>query len=510
MARKIRSFAEYDAVKAEREEEFEVQVESRLERLVLEELKKKERTAGLFRYVFQHPVELVGFVLGGSRELLRISIENNRERFRSRAQREQFLQNFGSNIHDLVRGSVYLSHRHDEKLPEDARQSLYLRFLDELKDLVDKGDPGFKQEYPEASEIGRGFHPPEREEEFERVKKVIYGLQRRKYITLQNAETLIRLLAPCTQRIMVPGRQLSSKPPREEATPAREATLAIERKERKPAEESAPLPAFSTHQDRVEYLTLLLNRSDEMVQRYAHELSLKQLEDVHERLRETVGEEYAVQLLQANPAILGYVGEKLFSKYLKTLREVQERIRRNGSKDDVAGRFGLEKNRERYAHLEQLLELKRELFAATGSYAQVEKAQKGPQKEFDLEEYKNRLLARAGLDIDIVRGFTEGKTAHFKGEMYMPAEYFRKNAAGKVEPAKFSAHWEEVFDEMVRLGAIVRKPKGNPLYRLNPHFGEITNKYLQEYMRLTLHAGQILAQDGRITPLIDLDKEEKP
>jgi hypothetical protein len=186
---------------------------------------------------------------------------------------------------------------------------------------------------------------------------------------------------------------------------------------------------------------------------------------------------------------------------------VQKEIGTNGNrKQDLEKRFGLTHHLHRYASLEELLKLKQELFTELGLHTLLPLPPGG--RNFDLEDYKDRLLTRAGLDIDLVRGFTEGKTAHFKGEAYMPAEYFRKNAAGKVRSAKFFTLWQETFDKLVRCGAISRKHKANPLYRLNPHVDEITNPYLREYMRVTLYKKQILAQEGKITPLIDLDKEE--
>lgn len=162
-------------------------------------------------------------------------------------------------------------------------------------------------------------------------------------------------------------------------------------------------------------------------------------------------------------------------------------------------------NEERYASLESLLKLKNELFQETGVYDVVEEEEDGG---LGFNEYKDELLRRAGLDIDIVRALTEEKNRNFVGENYTHIENFRKNVENKVDDrSKVDSLFSETFEKMVKSGAIKRKHKDNLVYRLNPRIKDIKNNYLREYMRLVLHANQIIAQEGEITALIDLDEE---
>ena len=254
----------------------------------------------------------------------------------------------------------------------------------------------------------------------------------------------------------------------------------------------------------MEYLTALFRLSLEVAQRYAGQITLSQLDELHERLKEVVGNQ-AVALVNRNPVILTYQTESKFTKYITTLNLVTERIKRNGSKGvDLTAKYGVENNLERYADLEQLLALKRELFTELGEYVSPETP--SPQQKFEIEAYKSKLLQRAGLEESIVRAFTEGKTSQFKGEAYIPKEYFRKNAIGKVDASTLSQHFEDTFQHMIKTKAITRKHKATPLYRLNPHLNKVTDPFLREYMRVTLYYDQILAQEGEIKPLLNMEE----
>ena len=49
---------------------------------------------------------------------------------------------------------------------------------------------------------------------------------------------------------------------------------------------------------------------------------------------------------------------------------------------------------------------------------------------------------------------------------------------------------------------MVKQPTG-PVYSLNPSIEDITDPYLREYMRITLHGDAIVAREGRINPQFD-------
>ncbi|MDO8656333.1 MAG: hypothetical protein Q7K45_03780, partial [Nanoarchaeota archaeon] len=325
------------------------------------------------------------------------------------------------------------------------------------------------------------FHPPEREDEFDAVTTVTNGLCRERYITRENADTIVRLLSP---RQEVQAFPILSSPARRKTPP--------------PISKQIVTRSRSTKEERLEYLTVLFNLDVEPATHIADNATLEQLEEMQSEMKNMLGENYFLKMVTINPAILLYPAENVFTKYHRTLSLVVGRIKRNGDREILEQRFGVESNLERYVSLEKLTQLKQELLATTGEYAP---APMQTEAVFDLEEYKDKLLMKAEMNVPVVRAYTHGKTALFKGEYYIPREYFRKNATGKVPANILDNNWEDVFDEMVRLKAITKKPKdASPLYRLNPHINEIINPYLREYMRVTLYAAQIIAQEEKITP----------
>ena len=486
-SRKIRSFAEYDRIRKEREEQFPQQVESQLEKLILKDFAIGNNFVGVRLQSFSAVLEIL---VHGPQLALQAQIQRRKQELQPLIEKTLLLAQFQENMHDLIRCGVYLSKTTNSAIPADEKQSFYSRFIDEIKQLTDySAYRDFFNQYPDVSSLLRGFHYPQREDELDRLQSVLTGLRRKNYLTAENVQTIAGLL---TRTLLVPTAAKSETFP---------VTSRVRGKTPPPVEEAAA--ERWTTPEKMDYLTIVFQLSTAVAKQYAERVSLHDIEELREKLFNLVGEDYARRLLQTNPAILLYSEEALLTKYLTTLTVVQQRLKhKNGQ--DLEAKFGIHVSFERYTSLEKILELKREVCRTTGLYTVPTAA----EEEFDVEEYKVRLLVKANLDGGIVWALTHGKNAMFKGEAYMPAEYFRKNAHGKVSDQDLSEKFGETFEAMVRLGAITKKPKNtSPLYRLNPHFSKISNQYLREYMRLTLYAAQIMAQEGCITPSLDLDKE---
>ena len=514
MGRKIRSWEEYDQAVEEQQERFEADVISKLEQLLRPALRKvrglgeqvKKRVEGKLLEVDKRSRKVISewSVEDFVENRLEDFGEKTKDRLLPQAQEAVTLQYFQENVHHLIAYGVTLSRR-SQALSGEAREKLYSRLVDQLQGIA-KDCPSLRDQLPGIEQLTYRFSYPDEMEQRGRLQKIMDVLSRKKYLPRETAKTLLQLLT-------FQGPTIGTAPPPLSSRAAPAAALLSPTPVLPPSPTllpSIPLPAPSPspRQEIIEYLTVMFELPLEVAENYAGIISLEQLEEFHEHLDKIVGEVYGLRLVQQNPEILAYPFQNLHREYLRALKLVQKEIGINGNRrQDLEKRFGLEQHLDRYTSLEELLKLKQELFTELGLHTASPSPSGG--QDFNLEQYKDRLLTRAGLDIGLVRGFTEGKTAHFKGQAYMPAEYFRKNAAGKVEPASFSALWQQTFDELVRCGAISRKHKANPLYRLNPHVDEITNPYLREYMRVTLYKKQILAQEGKITPLIDLDKEEK-
>lgn len=531
MAKKIRSWEEYDAVVKERQERFEEEVESELEELIAVNpfIKANRQRAdfyrkqarGLYRIVRGQQVsveeEIKERLTATEKELEEGIFKLLKPDLQPQAERTVVTEMVGSTLQDLAAYGVSVSKMPGGMLPLPEKNNLYARFVVQLAYLAAHNPPvHFVDNVPEAEHLVRHYHFPEWEQDIQRVTKVITELKKKKYISSQNASTLLQLLFPERRSVLGVSKPVKALPKQraeplhhpEETARTGNGEAVTAKTEITGGGENVCFPSEEQRRERNEYMAVLFGLGDSVAKNYLEKVTVEQLDDLHRALKEVVGEENISLLTQYNPDILLYPAENRWGRYLRTLTVVLGRIRKNGSSGiDLEERFGLKNNVERYADLEKLLELKAELFRSSGAYAEV--AAPADEKEFDLEQYKDRLLQKAGLDSEMVRAFTEGKSSHFKGENYFAEEYFRKNAHGKVSYQKLGRLFRPVFEEMVRQQAITRKHKANPLYRLNPHTDEITNPYLREYMRVTLYKDQILAQEGQITPLIDLDEEEK-
>ncbi len=352
MARKIRTFREYDAARRERELNLPQVIESKLEQEIKLNINKQQKELGAIA-IIAHSADFFKALWKGPEGIMRFYLEQQVKQHAPQAEREATLEYFQQNIRELIGCGVSLSKPYGA-LNDDQKQSFYARFLDNVKEFTDsKYFAPFKTQYSGIEDLLHGFHPPEREEELSAVATVTEGLCREKYITRENADTIIKLLSSEKNGEAFPVRHL----PARGKTPAPVPEQTIMGNEDK-----------STREERMEYLTMVLRLPPETAQSYANQVTLRQLDELHQGMNDAVGDEYTFKIIQANPRVIMYPSGNLLTKYLTTLQVVQGRIRSNGDKEELERKFGLENNVERYASLEQLLELKRQLFQETGKY----------------------------------------------------------------------------------------------------------------------------------------------
>ncbi len=378
MAQKIRTFAEYDAARRERELNLPQMIESKLEQMILLNIRKSQKKLGEVEMIF-HPIDFIDALVQGPKEMMRLYVEQQTKQHTPQAEQEATLKYFQQNIHELIVCGVSIS-KPQGSLDENQKQSFYARFLDNVKEFTDSEHfTSFKIRYSEMEGLLRGFRPPEREEkEFQAVVSVTEGLCRERYITRENADTIIRLLSSEKKEETFPARPL----PARGRTPAPVSEQTSRRNQDR-----------STQEERMEYLTMVLRLPREKAQLYVDKVTLLQLDELHQGMNDAVGAEYAGKLIQANPGMILYPSENLLTKYLTTLQVVRGRIRSNGDKEELERKFGLENNVERYANLEQLLELKRQLFQETGKY-QTTASAAFPTKDFQVYVSRYALLQR--------------------------------------------------------------------------------------------------------------------
>ena len=375
MAKKIRTFQDYDNARRERELNLPEAIESKLEQKIKLNINKEQRELGVIAIV-AHPTDFMKALLRGSEGVLQFYLEQKVKQYTPQAEQEAQLDYFQQNMHELIVCGVFISKPHPS-LDDSQKQSFYTRFLDNVNEFIDlKHFSHFKTKYSGVEDLVSGFHPPEREDEFGAVTTVTNGLCREKYITRDNADTIIRLLSPRQEVQDLPIRPSSARG----RTPA-------------PVPEQIVTRSKSTKEERLEYITAVLKLPREKAQTYADHITLQQLNELHQGMNDTLGDEYARKIIQANPGVVLYPSENLFTKYLTTLQVVQGRIRSNGDKEELEEKFGIKNNVLKYASLEQLLELKRQLFQETGQYHPTT-LDESPPEDFQVYVSRYAILKR--------------------------------------------------------------------------------------------------------------------
>jgi hypothetical protein len=399
-------------------------------------------------------------------------------------------------VSDLVGCGLHLAkQRGDMSLSEGERSDLYSHFSRELGDIVTKCD--VVAEVPEAVEVVNFYFLPRLPDQVKTLRRAVTGLRKHGYMSRKDAAALMFLLyGRRTEAVLdIPRQPPASAPPPEPA--------GIEAVCEEPA-----TPACTPEQ-RINFLISKFGMDTEMAQQHESARTLAELGDFYNHLTSVVGEATAQSLIRINPNLLRYEDGD-FAKYLKTISNLLEALaQHNESIAGIEEEFGLrDGNLEMYADLETILSAKQQLFGRIRELTALP-AKARSEGGIDVEEYKKRLIERAGLDVEIVRALTSGKTITFVGEAYVPAEYFRKNTARKIAPQKMDS-FASTFDELVRQEVIVPKAKANPVFRFNPRVNDITNPYMREYMRLTLYAEKIIAQEGELKLDEDIVKELYP
>ncbi len=496
MAKKIRSWEEYDVSVKERQEQTRPEVETRLEQLLRADayIKKKKKVGEFLKTKYDG--YFFGVLEGGIHPGIQalpiyqaidgaFTAHTNRRREELRPQalvdvtRQHFRHNIGYLVHcatTRARSGIYLQ--------DQDKEEFYKRLVEQLGTLAKK-DEEFKAAAPQLQDLTLRLDYPDENEQTERLRQILSTLRKKKYLPLRDADQVIMLLT-MREQAAANGTAAVLTAGTTGAAP-REAT-------------SSPTPALQVE----DYLSSQFKLSPDKVRKYSSLVTAREVEELWRKLGNVVGEEHTIQLVQENPNLLLYVSEGILPQYLKVLGAVKERL--ITAEAEVAERFGMEKNRKRYAGLELILELKRELLMELGEEATPAPS---PSVSFDLERYTNKLLQKAEVDIDWVKALTDGKNLTFVGNSPAKRDRFRKFAATKIERRKLGL-FDAVFDTLIRYGVVKTLPPSRDACVLNSNLDEITNPYLREYMRVTLYKDQILAQEGQITPLIDLDAEEKP
>ncbi|MBI5880759.1 hypothetical protein HZB90_01370 [archaeon] len=389
----------------------------------------------------------------------------------------------GSCIDDLVDCGMHLLRTSPDKcLPDGVQHDVYGRFTKELTEVYRKYG-ALVSDAPGIIEVLNYCFLPRLEEQVETVRTLVSNLRSKGYIRKRSAENLLFLLFEAPRMRLLKQEHVAVCAPAPTIVPE---VASVEEVVESPvvAEDVAGhiVEKFGLERPAAEEVSV--GRSIEQVRRF------------YETLAGMVGEKSASSIVSINPAVLGYTNGKA-TKFLSNLEDVLTSQREAQQLlGDEAEEFEFKAdNIPLFSDFKTLYSLKQKLFARMRG---VKFPPKPAEGAIDVEEYKKKLLEKAGIEVEITYALISGKNLHFIGEVYMPAEYFRKNTYLKID-AKKMMHFADVFDELVRRKVLKKKPKVNPVYRFNPNINDIEDTYLREYMRITLHAEQIVAQEGELT-----------
>ncbi|MEK6938908.1 MAG: hypothetical protein AABX04_07755 [Nanoarchaeota archaeon] len=487
MAQKITSWEEYENRKRQRRVEVPENLES-LETL-LDSSSKRTKSKP------QVEVTRVG---SGMVVMIGLSRASDRQDAFHQAAELTIRTYFSDTITDLIQYEISLAKRNEGILDEENRVILYTKFTEELKFINETSMVvPLEEKIPLLDTLFNYYFLPRLPEQVAVLQQVVRELEDKKYLTRRAAKNLVTLLYP--EKKMVFSSTFS--------TAEAKVSVAVPLADTLVKEESAAMLDSDIESSRV-YLTTTLRLPLTAVEKIAKNFSQRELSDFYDDLSGIVGEEYASSLIQKNPEMLGYpLSYK--GKYLDTVKEILGELRAHSlRKPKLSKTLGLFIDTlPQYSDLDSVLALKQRVFQSTRTFVQLG-ANGQNQPEIDIDEYKDKLLVRAGVHVRVARAMTEGKTLGFIGEVYVPQEYFRKNTHAKMNrDSACDLHFGECFDTFVKARAIIRKPKGNPTYRFNPDINSINNSYLKEYMRLALHGEKIIRQEGHLTLNPELVKE---
>jgi hypothetical protein len=410
---------------------------------------------------------------------------------------EKVYANYFSDVVDCLTsvGVSLAKERRQGVLPEPERIRLYSYFTTELV----QGAGTFSASYPLARDVPLintllGYYfLPRLPEQVAVLKQVISELSDKRYLSRRAAKNLTTLFFPEVQ--VRAGNLPATDAARKDAP--RQAPGPVE----------APAPIFDTR-EAVLYLTGTLGVPAEVAASLSEKNPLDCYSHFYDSLSEVVGEEYARALVQKNTGLLELPVPSQ-SKYLNTVRKVLEELRAHSvRKPQLNRKLGLStETLGMYSSLESVIELKQRVFQSTRTFVNPRGIEE-PDSELDIDDYKNWLLGRAGMNVTMARALTSGNNVNFVGNNILPLRHYRANSLGKVnDPTLVDRYFDSTVAQMVRYGALIRR--NSKCYSFNEKVGEVTNLYLSEYMRLTLHGDRILSQEGCLTLNPVLVKEFK-
>src|SRR3989338_9455516 len=267
---------------------------------------------------------------------------------------------------------------------EEDKKQFYLRFLDQLQFIQSQTEI-----FKEDKEIGpflRTLHVPTTEDEIKRFNHVVKKINKTKHIQEGIASRIEKYLTLSIER-----------------ENAKESTVIFQQTEVKTEigplqtegnkDRSQEQQAISNDpKETLDYLTDLFGLSYEVAEKYAPKVSLTEIIDLHDKLATRIEKEYITELIKENPEILVYKQTGNLGNYLKLLKQVQTRISQEPEKEDgLRKEFGIEENLPAYANLEELIELKNEL------YNRTENQKKEDETAENKEEEKRKLFAKYSL-----------------------------------------------------------------------------------------------------------------
>ncbi|MFH0701788.1 MAG: hypothetical protein V2A62_05110 [Candidatus Woesearchaeota archaeon] len=482
MAQKIKSWEEYEERRIRRREEIPKRLKS-LETILTSSSRKKEPPSAV-RVLFSS----AGIII-----LSGLNKTSDYEDIYPQVVRETFRMYFSETIQDLTQYGAFMAKSNEGRLDEINQDQIYGEFVEELRFVNSAPEIiTLEERIPLLGTSFNYFSLPRLPEQAAVLKEVVTELKNNKYLTVRSAANLVNLLFP--------SEKIKSPIPIKTISPSAlninsESVLFKKHPETFSLPLSLPLLEENKH-----YLVVCFGLSEAVAEKYHGAKTFREFESLYDNLAAIAGEEWTKLIVKYNPEILNYP-QAYSDKYLDTLREVLGELRRNSvRKPNLEKKMGLNQdNLILYSDLEQLTALKQRVYQSTRCFVEGNEG-KETSVEIDIEDYKDKLLGKTGLNSEVVFCLTEGKTLYFIGEQYMPYEYFRKNARNKaLNGTNFEDNFKDTFDKMVLQKALVPKAKANPVYRFNPKIQEITGPYLREFMRLTLHGDKIIRQEGHLT-----------
>lgn len=353
MGKKIRSFADYDAAKAEREENIGQQVKSKLEFLVdnhpsikkikqetqrekrkeIQKLTPKIRNGRVMlspaaKEIFYSPIEIEinekqSKKIAIQRQLLMTQLQPN-------ARRDTLVDMVKYNVRDLILCGIEIANANEDVLSEENKNEVYSRFRSELNLLSENGqNKYFKREFPDLDYfLSRPcLSGPE---EIEAFNKVLFKLAKEGYIMKDHPNTLIELLTKEPEEVQPEKPYLSPQ---------------VKSNWKKASRET--VPKAETIDQTAEVISYLINRGIDGrdAAAYSTEIKFADLKLFCQGLERYVGqyEEESGKFFQENyQTLLPCVVDKHHTKYLTTLQKIQDKIRENnnGERDKLIKKYG--------------------------------------------------------------------------------------------------------------------------------------------------------------------------